>query len=129
MPQAHAAASARAVATFSENGLTGTRSNGATVDVAGGKWTSFHVPHKDGFTHGLLNMLQLVGSDTFKFNGTTGPSVQYRRSEPVVDGLISSAAMQCDLVRHGTFKGQLGRATMRSIIPVEDTLRSSPGRS
>lgn len=72
-------------------------------------------------------MLQLAGSDTFKFNGTTGPSVQYRRSQP--DGLISSAAMQCDLIRHGTFKGQLGRATMRSIIPVEDTLRSSPGRS
>ena len=85
------------------------------------------VDPKDGCTHGLLNILQLAGSDTFKFDGTTGPSVQYSRRRP--DGLIWSAAMQCDLLRHGTFKGQLGRATMRSIIPVEDTLRSSPGRS
>lgn len=30
--------------------------------------------------------------------------------------------MPCDLVRHGTLKGQLGRATMRGILPVEDTL-------
>ena len=82
---------------------------------------------KDACKQGLLNMLQLAGSDTFKFDGTTGPSVQYRRSQP--DGLISRAAMQCDLVRHVTVKGDRSRATMRGIIPVEDTLRSSPGRS
>ena len=30
--------------------------------------------------------------------------------------------LQCDLVKQGTVKGQLGRTTMRGIISVDDTL-------
>lgn len=98
MPYAHAAASTRAAATLLGKGAA-TAANRCMATIR-------------------VTAYALYLSPAIEFDDATEPSVQYKRSQH--DGLMSSAVMQCDLVRHGTFKGQLGR---RACPPVRMTAR------